>query len=95
MNGISPTRGATARVGTAIALQHRAILRLRRLGVKKRRALGARVILHSGMHSDDRGGDVPARPSREGHSTAKLGVDVGGTFTDLALWDTGRRRLTR
>jgi N-methylhydantoinase A len=26
--------------------------------------------------------------------TARLGVDVGGTFTDLALWDEGRRRLT-
>jgi N-methylhydantoinase A len=26
--------------------------------------------------------------------TAKLGVDVGGTFTDLALWDAERRRLT-
>jgi N-methylhydantoinase A len=26
--------------------------------------------------------------------TAKLGVDVGGTFTDLALWDAKRRRLT-
>jgi N-methylhydantoinase A len=25
---------------------------------------------------------------------ARLGVDVGGTFTDLALWDAGRRRLT-
>jgi N-methylhydantoinase A len=25
---------------------------------------------------------------------AKLGVDVGGTFTDLALWDAGRHRLT-
>jgi N-methylhydantoinase A len=26
--------------------------------------------------------------------TSKLGVDVGGTFTDLALWDGERRRLT-
>jgi N-methylhydantoinase A len=26
--------------------------------------------------------------------TARLGVDVGGTFTDLALWDGARRRLT-
>jgi N-methylhydantoinase A len=26
--------------------------------------------------------------------TARLGVDVGGTFTDLALWDAGRRQLT-
>ena len=25
---------------------------------------------------------------------AKLGVDVGGTFTDLALWDEARGRLT-
>ena len=25
---------------------------------------------------------------------ARLGVDVGGTFTDLALWDEARRRLT-
>jgi len=25
---------------------------------------------------------------------ARLGVDVGGTFTDLALWDVERRRLT-
>src|SRR4249920_2038199 len=46
------------------------------------------------MPSGDRGGDTPARPSHEGHSIAKLGVDVGGTFTDLALWDAGQRRLT-
>ncbi len=25
---------------------------------------------------------------------ARLGVDVGGTFTDIALWDEARRRLT-
>jgi N-methylhydantoinase A len=25
--------------------------------------------------------------------SARLGVDVGGTFTDLALWDDGRQRL--
>ena len=24
---------------------------------------------------------------------ARLGVDVGGTFTDLALWDETARRL--
>jgi hypothetical protein len=41
------------------------------------------------MNSDDRGGDVPGRPSHEGRATAKLGVDVGGTFTDLALGDPG------
>jgi len=31
------------------------------------------------MNSDDGRGDVPARPSHEGHSTAKLGVDVRGS----------------
>src|SRR5262245_27831386 len=25
---------------------------------------------------------------------ARLGVDVGGTFTDIALWDEARQRLT-
>ena len=25
---------------------------------------------------------------------ARLGVDVGGTFTDIALWDEARPRLT-
>ena len=37
---------------------------------------------------------MPSRPLHETQLTAKLGVDVGGTFTDLALWDAERRRLT-
>jgi N-methylhydantoinase A len=37
------------------------------------------------MPSVDRDGQAPA---------TRLGVDVGGTFTDLALWDAARRRLT-
>ena len=42
-------------------------------------------ILRETMVAED--GDGPA-------PTARLGVDVGGTFTDLALWDGARRRLT-
>src|SRR5262245_22143372 len=34
------------------------------------------------------------RPYNEPAMTSRLGVDVGGTFTDLALWDVERRRLS-
>jgi hypothetical protein len=43
------------------------------------------------MHSDDREQDAPQRPLAGVRAAARLGVDVGGTFTDLALWDAGRR----
>src|SRR5262249_31141511 len=58
---------------------------------------GARQSLRyspSAMPTETRGQDQPERQPVGGGATARLGVDVGGTFTDLALWDADGRRLT-
>jgi N-methylhydantoinase A/oxoprolinase/acetone carboxylase beta subunit len=35
------------------------------------------------------------RTDEEGDNMIRLGVDIGGTFTDFALLDTGRERSAR
>src|SRR5262245_59767764 len=46
------------------------------------------------MTPDDRPDGSPTRSRARDRGLARLGVDVGGTFTDLALWDAERQRLT-
>jgi N-methylhydantoinase A len=36
---------------------------------------------------------VPLRAAPDSGTRGALGVDVRGTFTDLAVWDEGERRL--